>query len=188
MAIRSYTFDEYTEKVRSFHGFAAPGVLLGKFIVEMAYSGLPEGVLFDAISETDTCLPDAVQMLTSCTVGNGWLKVMDTGRFALVLYDKVSGDGVRVCVNASKAEQWPEIKSWFFGLKSKKEQDYDLLVKQIRDGGAAICDIRRVKVDVGLFKKAKEVYGICPECKESYPVSDGARCRGCTGSLPYQFA
>ena len=41
MNIRSYTFEEYVERVRSFHGFAGPGVLIGGFKVEVAYRRLP---------------------------------------------------------------------------------------------------------------------------------------------------
>jgi formylmethanofuran dehydrogenase subunit E len=63
-------------------------------MVDLALSILPRGILFDAIAETGHCLPDAIQLLTPCTVGNGWLKVRDLGRFALALYDKQSGEGV----------------------------------------------------------------------------------------------
>ena len=42
MNICSYTFEEYVERVRSFHGFAAPGVVIGGFMVDLAYQHLPE--------------------------------------------------------------------------------------------------------------------------------------------------
>src|SRR4030042_1863444 len=71
MNILSYTFEEYFERVQSFHGFAAPGVVIGGFMVDLAYQHLPEDRLFDAICETAKCLPDAIQLLTSCTVANG---------------------------------------------------------------------------------------------------------------------
>src|SRR5512139_1693635 len=96
MSIRSFTFEEYVERVRSFHGFAAPGVVIGGFMVDVAYQHLPDKGLFDTICETAKCLPDAIQLLTQCTVGNGWLRVIDIGRFALSLYDKSGGEGVRV--------------------------------------------------------------------------------------------
>ena len=60
------------------------------------------GCLFDAICETRNCLPDAVQLLTPCTIGNGWLKVVNVGRFALTLYDKYQGEGVRVYLDPAK--------------------------------------------------------------------------------------
>ena len=103
MNIRSYTFEQYVERVRDFHGFAAPGVLIGGFMVELAYQHLPEEGLFDAISETAKCLPDAIQLLTPCTVGNGWLTVINMGRYAMTLYNKYTGEGVRVFVDPLKA-------------------------------------------------------------------------------------
>jgi len=50
---------------------------------------------FDAVCETQACLPDTLQMLTPCTIGNGWLKIFDFGRYALALYDKYAGQGIR---------------------------------------------------------------------------------------------
>ena len=45
MNICSYTFEEYVERVRAFHGFAAPGVLIGGFMVDAACRSLPEKTL-----------------------------------------------------------------------------------------------------------------------------------------------
>ena len=96
MNIGSHSFDEFLHLVQSFHGHPAPGVIIGGIMVEVARRQLPVEVLFDAICETRNCLPDAIQMLTPCTIGNGWLKVVNVGRFALTLYDKYQGEGARV--------------------------------------------------------------------------------------------
>ena len=66
------------------------GVVIGGFMVDMAYKHLPEGVLLDAFCETEKCLPDAIQLLTPCTMGNGWLKVNNIGRFALTCTIKIA--------------------------------------------------------------------------------------------------
>ena len=84
---------------------------------------LPAEILFDAVCETRNCLPDAIQLLTPCTIGNGWLKVVNVGRFALSLYDKYEGEGVRVFLDPVKVADWPEINNWYLKLKPKKEQD-----------------------------------------------------------------
>ena len=186
MNIRSYTFEEYVERVRTFHGFAAPGVLIGGFMVDLAYRHLPEEGLFDAISETPKCLPDAIQLLTPCTVGNGWLTVINLGRYAMTLYDKSNGEGVRVFLDPAKIEAWSEIKSWFFKLKPKKEQDDQLLIRQIREAGAGICSVQHVKVAPRLLEKQHRAgFAICPRCKESYPIGDGTLCLGCQGADLY---
>ncbi len=186
MNIRSHTFEEYIQRVKSFHGSVAPGVVIGGFMVELAYQHLPEEGLFDAICETATCLPDAIQLLTPCTVGNGWLRVINMGRYAIALYDKYNGEGIRVFLDPIKLEAWPEVKSWFFNLKPKKEQDYQLLMEQIKEAGADICSIQRIKIAPRFMSKKHGVgFGICPRCKESYPIADGEICLGCQGEAPY---
>jgi formylmethanofuran dehydrogenase subunit E len=180
--IRSYSFDEYVELVRSFHSHAAPGVLIGGFMVDLAYRHLPHDAVVDALCETAKCLPDAIQILTPCTLGNGWLKVVDLGRFALNFYDKQSGEGVRVSVNSSAIEKWPEIRDWFFKLKPKGEQNKEVLVTQIKEAQASYCDVRYVKVVEEIRrKKHRSGFAVCPRCKEAYPLADGEICLGCQG-------
>ena len=41
MNIRNYTFEEFVERVKEFHGYAAPGVIIGGFMVDLAYRSLP---------------------------------------------------------------------------------------------------------------------------------------------------
>ena len=144
MNIGSYSFDEFLQLVKSFHGYAAPGVVIGGIMVEVARRQLPAEVLFDAICETRNCLPDAIQLLTPCTIGNGWLKVVNVGRFALTLYDKYEGEGVRVFLDPAKTADWPEINAWYLKLKPKKDQDSDRLLDEIREAGPEILGWQRV--------------------------------------------
>ncbi|NMC49480.1 MAG: trehalose-binding protein, partial [Desulfovibrio sp.] len=111
MNIGSYTFDEYVVMAAAFHGNPAPGLLIGGYMVELAKGALPEGTIFDAVVETPKCLPDAVQLLTLCSYGNGWMKIVNLGRYALALYDKYTGEGVRVWIDPAKLSMWPEIKA-----------------------------------------------------------------------------
>jgi len=96
MNIGPYTFAEFKERAAAFHGYPAPGLLLGGYMVAMAQRALPEGTLFEAVVESKKCLPDAVQLLTLCSTGNNWMKVINLGRYALSLFDKYSGKGFRV--------------------------------------------------------------------------------------------
>ena len=91
--VGEYTYEEFLDAVESFHGYRAPGVVIGGVMVDFAMQKLPSNTLFDAISETTYCLPDAIQLLTPCTTGNGWLRVFNLGRYALSLYDKYQGNG-----------------------------------------------------------------------------------------------
>jgi formylmethanofuran dehydrogenase subunit E len=186
MNIGSYAYEEYIRIVKSFHGNLAPGLVIGGFMVDLAQKNLPEGKFFDAICETPICLPDAIQLLTPCTLGNGWMTVFDFGKFALTLYDKSSGHGIRVYLDVEKLKQWPEVYSWYMKLKPKKEQDFDLLMAQIKEAGDGSLSMQSVRVEPEKMRRPKVgSTAVCSGCGESYPMKDGDRCRPCSGESPY---
>ncbi|MBP7585364.1 MAG: formylmethanofuran dehydrogenase subunit E family protein [Spirochaetes bacterium] len=184
--LNKYTADEYLKALTEFHGNFAPGLFIGGFMVAAAIRRMTEYEFFDAICESTACLPDAIQMLTPCTVGNGWLKIINTGRFAITLYEKKSGDGVRVSLDAQKLDRFPEIKNWFLRLSRKQEQDQERLIREIQTAGEDVFFIRRVTVSPKL--RGKHAHGrvvICASCNEAYPEEDGELCRACQGMEIY---
>ena len=184
--ILEHTFEEYLEIAKTFHGAAAPGMLIGGFMVDTAIGNLPDGIIYDAICETRSCLPDAIQILTPCTVGNGWLKIIHLGLFALTLYDKSTYDGVRVFLDAEKVEPWREINAWYFKLKSSKEQKLEDIIHEIGEAGRNILSIQEVKIQPeAVEKRHKGRIAVCPQCREAYPLDDGAVCMLCQGNTPY---
>ncbi|MDR3567003.1 MAG: formylmethanofuran dehydrogenase subunit E family protein [Syntrophobacteraceae bacterium] len=184
--IGRYSFEEYLKMVEAFHGNVAPGLLLGGIMVDYAVSQMAAGVLFDAISETPACLPDAIQLLTPCTIGNGWLKVIDLGLFAMSLYDKYNGEGVRVFADPEKLKDWEDISIWLYKLKPKREQDKDRLLAQMEKAGRAVLSKRIITVTAQhLGKTSRGAISDCPECGEPYPKKDGAVCLACQGQSPY---
>jgi formylmethanofuran dehydrogenase subunit E len=188
LTICGHTYNHYLDMVRAFHKHIAPGVVLGGLMVDLAYRNLPQGEFFDAISETRSCLPDAIQILTPCTVGNGWLKVIDLGRFALTLFEKHSGNGVRVFVDSPKLNDWPELKAFFFKLIPKKEQDPQALMAEIYLANTAIFSVQKVKVHLDSLKsRSSRDVAVCPMCGEGYPQSDGKNCLSCEGKAPYSY-
>lgn len=187
MNICTYSYEEYLQLVKSFHGALAPGLIIGGFIVDLALKHLPEGEFFDALCETPSCLPDAVQILTPCTIGNGWLTVLDFGRFAVTMYEKKGGQGVRVYLDARKLSKRPEIRDWYLKRKKKQEQNFDLLLSQIKEAGHGLLGIQRVRLDPGKIRREQlGPVGLCPVCGEAYPLSHGKRCRNCGGETPYR--
>jgi formylmethanofuran dehydrogenase subunit E len=186
MNICTYSYEEYLHLVKSFHGHLAPGLIVGGFIVDLAMKNLPEGEFFDAICETPVCLPDAVQILTPCTTGNGWLSIVPFGRFAVTLYEKYTGKGVRVFLDTQKLDSWPKVRDWYLKKKKKNEQNPDLLLAQIKEAGHGLLGIQHVQVNPEKVRRKKlGPVGICPVCSEAYPSRDGLSCRNCQGETPY---
>ncbi|HOP46983.1 MAG TPA: formylmethanofuran dehydrogenase subunit E family protein [Desulfobacteraceae bacterium] len=180
MNIGSFTCDEFLEKIRTVHGSTAPGVVLGGIMLDYARRHLPEGCIFDVVCETRSCLPDSVQILTPCSLGNGWLKVIPLGRFALSLFDKYSGKGIRCFLDPAKTVKWPEIHSWFLKLKPKKDQDLEGILQDIKMASFSIYGLQNILVkDFFRKKQQKGDIAICPSCHEAYPEKDGNICLGC---------
>jgi len=186
MNIGPYTFEEFKSRAAAFHGYPAPGLLLGGYMVAMAQRLLPEGCLFEAVVETKKCLPDAVQLLTLCSTGNNWMKVVNLGKYAVSLFDKHNGEGFRVHVDLEKLEPYPEIRGWLLKQKHKKEQDTEKLFQEIEHAGDSICSLSTVRMRaLFLGHTNMGAIGVCPHCKEAYPLDDGPLCRGCQGEAPY---
>jgi formylmethanofuran dehydrogenase subunit E len=180
---------EFVDKAGGFHGYPAPGLLLGGIMVDLARKRLEEmfpgrQVLFEALAESAACLPDAVQLLTPCTAGNQRLRVRDFGRYALTLHDKYTGEGARVHLDAGKMRAYPEFYNWFMGISSRKDQDEERLREEIRLGGAASCIVSPALVPEVLRRKEhKGKNSCCPICGEPYPVSHGGICKGCRAAV-----
>lgn len=184
--VGQYTFDEYLDLIGRFHSYPAPGLIVGGYMVEMAKRHMPEGVLYDAISEAASCLPDAIQLLTPCTAGNGWLKIVNLDRYALSLFNKYTGEGVRVFLDVGKLDAHDEIRSWYLKLKTKKEQDSDKLRRQMREAGESVLTLQAVKAAPQFIgKTSKGAIAVCPLCGEAFPKVHGAICKGCQGEAPY---
>ncbi len=182
------TYENFLKELELFHGKPAPGGVVGLHMVHLAKELLPEGILMDVICETRKCLADSIQLLTPCTVGNHWLRIVDTGRFAAVFYDKITGEGVRIFLSMEKLRNWPRVEEWFLKLTPKKEQNLEAILDEINRAGSALFDYREIVVDDALLKtRPKDPPALCPVCGEAYPPSHGNTCRGCSGKTEKFF-
>jgi len=185
--VGQHTFEEFIEMASLFHNYAAPGLLIGGYMVAEAQRYMPEGTLYEAISETSWCLPDAIQMMTPCTVGNGWMRVMNFGLYAMSLYDKFTREGVRVWLDLEKISHDSEIRTWFLKTKAKPDQDSELLRHQIGVAGADILSVEKITLNRSLLvKRNKGKISVCSMCGEAYPSAHGPICRSCRGESPYE--
>jgi len=182
-----HTFEKSLEMARAFHGYPAPGLILGLRMVSLAMAHLPEKTLFDAVSETRSCLPDAVQILTLCTIGNNWLKIMDSGRYALALYDKTTGKGVRIGIDSQEVKKWAALFAWLYKTKAKHDQDSAALYRDIQSAADHVLKTACIAIHPRyLTKISKGPIDTCPGCEEAFPVKHGTVCRVCQGETPYR--
>ncbi len=187
MMVCERSLDAFLHDIERFHGFAAPGLVLGGFMVDWARELVGPDVESDAIVETCHCLPDSVQIFTPCTIGNGWLKVLDWDKFALTLYDKRKLTGYRVWFDLKKASLFPKIFGWYMRTIPKKDLPLEVLLEEILCARRSVFSCRAVSVISHYGKKRKEDIEICSGCGEAYPASQGNQCTACQGKGYYSL-
>ena len=177
---------QFMEEVERFHGFVAPGLLIGGYMIDMIRETISENVEADAIVETAHCLPDAVQVLTRCTIGNGWLKIINLGKFAITMFDRHTFQGVRVYLDLKKLESHKNIYNWYMGLVSKKELPKEILIGSILEAKKDILSSKKVLVGERGDRVKKSTVAICEKCWEAYFASQGDLCLACQGKDYYE--
>lgn len=186
MKIGLFDLAEYVKIAGAFHGEETPELVIGGFMVETALAHLPEGGTYDVLCETTAGIPDAVQLLTPCTLGNGRLKIVDLGRCAVTVFEPHRGMGIRVYLNTEKLTAWPEIHTWYFDRGKGWEQGKKQLFAAIEAAAVSIFGVHPVRVkEDPAAKRFRGNIAVCPSCREGYPVADGPLCLACQGYSPY---
>jgi formylmethanofuran dehydrogenase subunit E len=180
---------EFFDDITRFHGHMAPGLVLGGVMVDWAQELIraefgPQ-VEADAIVETVHCLPDAVQIFTPCTVGNGWLRVLDWDKYALTLYHKKALAGHRVWLDLQKAQGFPNLYNWYMHRVSKQDLPLPDLLDTIVTARRSALSHQMVEVTHFYGPRKKAGIDVCPGCGEAYPVSQGTACLSCQGNGYY---
>jgi formylmethanofuran dehydrogenase subunit E len=173
--------------IEKFHGWKAPGLVLGLFMVDLAQELIGIDTEADAIVETRHCLPDAIQLFTPCTVGNGWMKILDWDKFALSLYDRRERNGVRVWFDLAKARRFPNLYKWFMRLVPKKELPLDVLLETILSAGRSVLSSHAIYVTAYYERVKKSGINVCPACGEAFASAQGEICRSCQGKNYYEW-
>ena len=179
------SLDACLQTIEKFHGWKAPGLVLGMLMVDRARGLIGESVEADAIVESRHCLPDAVQLFTPCTVGNGWLKILDWDKFALTLYDRRSHRGFRVWLDLEKTVHHPNIYNWYMRRVPKKDLPLDVLLESILSAGGAVLSSAAVTLTHLYDRLKKGKTAVCPTCGEAYAAEAGRRCPACGGQGYY---
>ena len=179
--------DEFLKKIEVFHGAPAPGVVIGGIIVDLLKDLIGSGVETDAIVESRYCLPDAVQLFTPCTIGNGWMKILDLDKFAITLYDRHLFTGFRAWLDLEKTKAFPNLYNWYMRKASKKDLPLEVLLETLLHAGRDVLTYRPVLVTLFAERYKKGDTGICPRCDEAYALSQGVVCSACQGKAYYEY-
>ena len=147
---------ELWDKCVAFHGHQCPGLAIGFRAAEIAGERL--GVIFSqdeeivCITENNACGVDAVQLITSCTVGKGNLIFKDTGKMAFTFLSRKSGEAYRILLKPAKGE-----------MDREERQDYIL--------NGPESDLFKVeRIQITLPEKARIFTTIiCESCAEGAP-------------------
>lgn len=177
--------EDLVEDIRKFHGHIAPGLVIGGFMVDWALELLGDIPKIGAIVETCRCLPDAIQVFTPCTYGNGRMKILDWDKFAFSLYDKKDLKGFRVWLDLEKARAFPNIYNWYMRLVPKKDLPLEILLKTIMEAQRLILSSCRVHIIAFYDEKKRGLIRVCPSCGEAYLAEHGNSCLSCQGKGYY---
>jgi formylmethanofuran dehydrogenase subunit E len=172
---------DFLTAIENFHGRQAPGLVLGCLMVDLGIELLGSFSDPAAIVETQCYLPDAVQVLTPCTIGNGRLVILDWGKMALCLYDRNKLAGYRIWLDLKKTRLIPGIYDWHMHLLPQKAQRDDPVIKDILSAGRSILSWRAVPITQPLCGRTNHALTVCPGCDEAYPEVQGDNCLSCQG-------
>lgn len=177
--------NDFVLRAEEFHGHISPGVITGSFLVDAATRELGPCEYLNAVTETVVCLPDAVQLLTQCTLGNGFLQVLDWGKFAVTLYDRDTLRGARAWVDLEAVRANPLVAGWFIRKPGDAKVDKEPVVGELMSAGPGLVRVRSVQMKAALKNVDKVLTAPCPECGESYPLRFGDSCPACQGEAYY---
>ena len=181
-------YEAFLIHMEEFHGYRSPGILLGGLMLDAALEKLGPTPYLNVVSETVVCLPDAVQMLTPCTIGNGFLQVLDWGKFAFTAYDRQTLTGMRVWLNYKQLAVYPVVRSWFERTGRPREKPpFEKLAQEILAAAPELIAHRPVRLARALKDSQPVPTGPCPECGESYPLHHGPVCPACRGDAYYRY-
>ncbi|OFV96614.1 MAG: hypothetical protein A3F68_11185 [Acidobacteria bacterium RIFCSPLOWO2_12_FULL_54_10] len=184
------SFDEYL-RLAGDGGHARSGIILG---IRMAMLGLREIALDSSddhhdlivFVETDRCLPDAVELVTGCRLGNRRLKFQDMGKMAATFVNMAANRSIRVAAretaNQRALEMFPDLD---------KEEALSKAYCAISDD--ELFNWKPVRVEL----RMEDLPGYqgprvpCAKCGESIAfarqitVGQQALCRACAGQSYY---
>ncbi|MDI6703012.1 FmdE family protein [Methanothermobacter wolfeii] len=160
---------QYINFIENFNGFASPGSIIGAYMLIIAKKIIDFSVdePIYVTCETSNCLPDAFQAITKSTIGNGRLKIYETGKMAATINKQQcpgkTTKGIRIILDAEKAKNYPIIYDWYLNNRKVAAEEVN---PELLKAGTKIYSWNFV--DVNVPKKEKKLIKICYACKEPF--------------------
>ena len=190
------------EKARNLHGEFCPGIVLGTQMCMIAMEQLEMNTSKDneklvVYVEIDRCLPDAIQAVTGCSLGNRRLKYSDYGKFIATFVDISSGRAVRVSALDDKLNSsqgfWTWLENIMISTKpgnltpQKEEIEFAAqLMEEIPLGDLLLMEEIHFEVPENDIPGFIEHVAVCSVCGEhvmdwkEFNVDGRTICRSCT--------
>jgi formylmethanofuran dehydrogenase subunit E len=184
------------KKCVEFHGHLCPGLSMGYRAAKAGMDYLKEhhrsvDEEIVAITETDACCADAIQVVTGCTFGKGNFKYKDFGKTAFTFFSRKTGNGVRLSLKHDAFDvpehQYKLINRIKTGTASSEDRkkfrknhnkkSRQLLAKPI-DELFSINDVTIPIPDKATIEKSQ----LCKQCNEPVmpsKLNENQICRGC---------
>jgi len=170
-------------------GSTRSGIVLGirmslLALKELQLETLPPDRSLIAIVEIDRCLPDAVQLLTGCRLGNRTLKFKDYGKMAATFVDLEKNRAIRI---AAKENAYQRLLA---SNPVDKEEALRSGYQTLPDEDLFTCQWVRIALPVEERPGYRGPRVVCAQCGEGInfgrEVTRGGRllCGACTGQ-PY---
>jgi formylmethanofuran dehydrogenase subunit E len=183
-------FQDYYQRCIPFHTYPAPGLLIGIAMVDYGLEllGARPGDKVYAVCETQKCLPDPLQVIAHCTIGNHRLRIEPIGRFAITMNRPSaasSAEGYRMFLDTGKLGPYPVLEKWFANSPEfSKHTMVRTLLDEIMAAKRSVLTVQKVRIPVSGKKKWRT--SVCTSCGEPVPegMLEGDICAGC-GSLRY---
>lgn len=186
------TLEQYIQEAAK-NGETRSGIVLG---IRMALLALKELGIVDptqahrsllAIVETDRCLPDAVELVTQCRLGNRTLKFKDFGKMAATFVDLRTNRAIRIAARESTnqrvREAFPELE---------KEEALQRAYRTWSDEELFARQSVRLNLSAAELPGYREPRVVCVECGEGIAFKrEVARdrrtlCRVCAGERYFE--
>lgn len=114
------------EQVVAFHGHLCPGLAMGIQAAQLALDRIGPHAADEevfAVTETDMCAVDAVQVLTGCTFGKGNLVHQDWGKNAFTFFRRSDGKALRLVTRPDAWQRHDEHQELFAKVRAGDATD-----------------------------------------------------------------